>query len=94
LDNIPQDDYTINTIKWFSKGYYTVQTAGKDSLQMSDLRYGTLGNRGGNQDDFIFKFYLYKDEYGQWQIDNKAQRPPNENPSELFRNLFRRMLGK
>ncbi len=94
LNNIPQDDYTINTIKWFSKGYYTVQTAGKDSLQMSDLRYGTLGNRGGNQDDFIFKFYLYKDEYGQWQIDNKAQRPPNENPSELFRNLFRRMLGK
>lgn len=94
LDNIPSDDYTINTIKWFSKGYYTVQAAGQDSLQMSDLRYGTLGNRGGNQDDFIFKFHLYKDADGHWQIDNKAQRPPNENPRELFRNLFRRMLGK
>ncbi|HMP29573.1 MAG TPA: metal-dependent hydrolase [Saprospiraceae bacterium] len=94
LQQIPSQDYTLQTIKWFSKGYYTVQQLEGDTLQINDLRYGTFGNRGGNEDEFIFKFKIYKDHDNNWQIDNKSQRPPNDNPRELFTNLFKRMMGK
>jgi inner membrane protein len=94
LSEISPDDYTVNTIKWFSKDYYTVQQISGDTLQINDLRYGTFGTRGGSKDEFIFKFRIYKDQNEEWQIDNKSQRPPNENPRALFTNLFKRMMGE
>jgi inner membrane protein len=95
LADTPADDYTVETIKWFSKGYYVVSKSNPDTLKMSDLRYGSFGNRSKEKpNEFIFNFNLYKDKDNNWQIDRKSQRGPSENPRDIFVTLFRRMLGK
>lgn len=94
LDKIPKEDKTLNTIKWFSKDYYTVMTRKDGRLQVNDLRYGTYEDDFENEDSYIFKFVLEKDQNGNYQIDKKSQRPPKMDIKGMTTKLYNRIKGK
>ncbi len=53
------DDKDMQTLKRFSKGYYTVQIL-DDTLYLSDIRFGTVGGWDNPNADFVFKYCLAK----------------------------------
>ena len=92
LSAAKEDDYDVNTIKWFSKGYYTVLKRKDGRLQVNDMRYGTFGGDGSNPDDYIFRFILNLDKNGYYHIDQRSQAAPN-NMKKAFSDLFKRLKG-
>ncbi len=88
-----EDDFDMNTIKWFSKGYYAAMLRKDGRLQVNDMRYGTFGGDGNGEDDYIFKFVLEKDSSGYYHIDPASQRPTNNNMQSAFKAMFIRMRG-
>ena len=61
----------LDTLIWFSKGFYTVESvensnlAYAENVYFNDLRFGTLGGWDGNYNDHVFKFEIYKNEVGE-----------------------------
>jgi inner membrane protein len=94
LKDISPDDFTVKTIKWFSKDYYSVLNRADGRLQINDLRYGSYRGDQTGENDFIFRFILNKDQEGKYQIDPKSQRPAEDmDTKEMMGKLIERIKG-
>jgi inner membrane protein len=92
--NAHPDDKTINTLKWFSNGYFGVMRKKDGGLQINDMRYGTFSGNEGAEDDFIFRFEIEKKEDGYYHLIEAFGGPPEgQDQSQAFRDLFSRMEG-
>ena len=87
------DDHTVQTLKWFSDGYYNVIIR-KDGLpQMNDLRYGSMNLESMDENDYIFRFPLQLDENGYYSIKDAEGGPPEGDEREMMKSLFERIKG-
>jgi inner membrane protein len=94
IKDIPQDDYTVNTIKWFSKNYHAAIIRKDGRLQINDLRYGTFRGRGHGEDDFIFKFIIERDANEKYQINPASQDPSADmDMRKMMGELIQRIKG-
>lgn len=84
------DDKSIQTLEWFTNGYYDVTTLNGDTLQISDLRFGTLGEEADSPEDFVFRFML-TEENGVLIARQNEERPPIED--DTFSKFFDRIKG-
>jgi len=87
------DDKVVNTLKWFSKDYYSVLRRNDGRLQINDMRYGTFRGESAGENDYIFKFVIEKDSTGYYQMENAVGGPKRGNEKELFRDLYKRIKG-
>ena len=62
------DTRTVETLQWFSKGYYNVLPYSGDTLQFNDLRFGSTSEPLEAPEDYVFKFLLWPDETGALQM--------------------------
>lgn len=68
LEEHIEDDKTLRTLAWFSNNYYNVAEVGKDTFQISDLRYGLMGGTTPKLENFVFKFYVTKGKDGKYKL--------------------------
>lgn len=96
LDLVDDDgsDHTLNTLKWFSDGYYAYLRRKDGRLQMNDLRYGAINaQEEKGEDDYVFRFVLQKNGNG-YELGKSLGGPPRGKENELAKTLWNRMLGK
>ncbi len=92
LDYKP-DDKVIKTLQWFSKDYYSVIQRKDGLLQINDIRYGTFDGEETDEDSYIFRFILDKDEKGYYQLQQAIGGPKRGREGEIFEDLFARIKG-
>jgi inner membrane protein len=92
LDYKP-DDKVIKTLQWFSKEYYSVMRRKDGLLQINDIRYGTFDGEETDEDSYIFRFILDKDENGYYQMQQAIGGPKRGSEGEIFGDLFERVGG-
>jgi inner membrane protein len=90
---VQQDDKVINTLSWFSKGYYSVLRRRDGRLQVNDMRYGTFREGGIDEDSYIFRFVVEKDEKGYYQLEEAAGGPKRGGEKEMLSQLSSRIKG-
>lgn len=87
------DDPSIQELKKFSKGYYTILSL-DDKIQFNDLRFGTFYGKGDTLTDFPFKFILdYSTEKG-YELEGTASGPGKGEGKQIMTYLWTRMWGK
>lgn len=87
-DNI--DDYVIQKLLWFSRGLYTiVEEDGKKYF--IDLRFSRSDFYIEGKGKFIFRFELIYDD--NKVVNIKRFTPQMDINSDVFKNLFNRVLG-
>lgn len=84
-------DKSMKTLEWFTSGYYNIMVIDEDTLQVSDLRFGSLGEEAMSPDDFVFKFYL-TNENGELIAKQSDKQPPIKE--DTFSKFFERIKGK
>lgn len=85
------DDRDVAVLRWFSKGYFNVLPIGKDTLQLNDLRFGGLGSKLEQPDDYIFRFILTQE--GAELKAAQNQDGPDISFRDALAGLWRRMMG-
>jgi len=88
------DDNVVNTLKWFSKDYYSVMKRKDGLIQINDMRYGTFDGENVDEDSYIFRFVVDKDNEGYYQLQSAAGGPKRGSEEEIFDRLFTRIKGK
>ena len=89
----PFDGYRdVETIKWFSKGYYNVMERDDGKLQMSNLRFGSTSDRYDKPEDFLFAFTVEEMPDGSVMVTGRRERGPNDE--NAFKSLWNRILAK
>ncbi len=89
-----EGDYTIDVLKWFSKGYYNVIKRRDGYLQLNDMRYGSLRGSPKTEDDYIFRFKLDKGDDGKYiMLDEEGGPPKGFDTKKLFQDLVERIKG-
>ena len=88
-----EDDKVINTLSWFSDGYYSVLRRRDGRLQVNDMRYGTFRDGTIEEESYIFRFVVEKDENGDFQMDAAAGGPRRGGEKEMLQQLSRRIRG-
>jgi len=81
----------VEILKWFTKGYYTVVPADSGRVQLSDLRYGLLGDDPDDPGAFIFS----------WTVDTtkrpvqvlRQQEGPKGDRGKMLEDLWERLKG-
>lgn len=53
-----EDDRSIQILRWFSSGYYSILERSDGQLQLNDLRFGSMGESFDRPEDFVFHFIL------------------------------------
>lgn len=53
-----RDTREIQTLEWFTNGFYTITELEKDYYQLSDLRYGAMRDTVQSNEDFVFQFFI------------------------------------
>jgi len=91
--DVNEDDKVINTLSWFSKGYYSVLRRNDGRLQVNDMRYGTFRSGDIGEDSYIFRFVVEKDEEGYYQLDNAVGGPKRGSEQEMLSQLSDRIKG-
>jgi inner membrane protein len=91
-DQEPEDS-SVNILRWFSNGYYSLHTLPDGKYRFSDLRYG--GIMGGDKKDpieerFIFSFLLTP-KSGGWLVEQI--QPGDRDIKRVFAALWHRMKG-
>ena len=85
------EDNVIETLKWFSDGYYHVLERG-DTIQFNDMRYGRFIDGVESPRNFIFNFPIQRTPNGLELL--KAQGgPPEGEESKMFKPLWDRIRG-
>lgn len=88
------NDHVLNTLKWFSDGYYGYIVRNDGRVQMNDLRYGSTNNSGKNgENDYVFRFVLEKDKLGDYQLSSAAGGPAPGEEKKVFSSLLERIKG-
>lgn len=88
------DDKVINTLKWFSNGYYSVIRTKAGSLQFNDMRYGNFSEGLIDERDFIFRFEIEKNgNTGKYELINEHQGPPDYDRKAMMIRLWSRIKG-
>ena len=85
-----EQDEDIQTLQWFSNGYYNIIRRPDGQLQLNDLRFGFIGDREPEPDDFVFHFFLTP-KNGQLEAKEDRNREFKEGDLQAFRE---RMMGK
>lgn len=92
LGGIAPDDRALRFLRWFSNGYYSVRPYRGDTLQVSDLRFGLMGDTlTGN--NYVFPMLLFKNEKGAWdiKINNRSKEHMEESKHSLS-DLWKRVI--
>lgn len=85
---VTTDDKDINTLAWFSSGYYNLIDKGEGVIRYNDLRYPSFDKKDPN--NAIFSFTLKK-EGERWVVLPFEGKPPS---SEDFLYFWERMKGE
>lgn len=85
-----EDDRSIQILKWFTNGYYNVLQRSDGSLQLNDLRFGSMSNSMEKETDYVFKFILIY-ENGHWVAHQNREAPANFK--EAWNGLWGRVAG-
>jgi len=88
-----EDDKVINTLSWFSKGYYSVLRRKDGRLQVNDMRYGTFRDGTVGEDSYIFRFVVEKDAEGNYQLDDAVGGPKRGGEKDMLSQLSTRIKG-
>lgn len=88
-----EDDKVINTLSWFSKGYYSVLKRQDGRLQVNDMRYGTFRDGTIGEDSYIFRFVVEKDAEGNYQLDDAVGGPKRGGEKDMLSQLSKRING-
>lgn len=88
-----ENDEVINTLAWFSNGYYTVMKRKDGSLQINDMRFGTFDGSVKDETGFIFRFGVEKQADGIYVLTDEQAGPPNEERMGIFKTLWARIKG-
>jgi inner membrane protein len=88
----PESDYTMQSLSWFSDGYYCI-TESEEGLFFNDLRFGVYRNNQGEPAGYIFTFLL--EDLGEegYKMHKFNRSPREEEDINFFTNLFRRIGG-
>jgi inner membrane protein len=87
-----KSDHTVNTLNWFSDGYYTIIEREGSIMQLNDMRFGIFDDGNGNE-DYIFRFDLQKDSSGDYILVREQAGPPNDKRLDIFKQLWERIKG-
>ena len=87
-----QDDETIKTLKWFSDDYCNVVKRKDGLLQINDLRFGTLSNKG-NENDYIFRFVVERQPNGEYEMQATKGGPEDGSIVDFMNILWTRIKG-
>lgn len=80
----------IQTLKWFSDGYYTIMQLPDGKLQLSDVRFGATKEKFIEPEDFVFRFII---DPTAKDLNIKEVRE-RENVGNAFVELFERVKGR
>ena len=87
-----QDDRTINILRWFSDGFFSVLVRKDGRLQVNDLRFGTFEGNGG-EDDYIFRFIVEQKADGSYEMLENRGGPDEDKMNDVFAKLWERIKG-
>ena len=85
-------DRDVRILRWFTRGYYAVIPRDSGYLQVSDLRYGLIGEDPADPASYIFS----------WKLDT-SQRPvrvleefagPQRDGGEMLGDMWARLRGR
>lgn len=94
ISDAPDNDKVINTLKWFSNGYYAVMKRLDGKLQINDMRYGTFRGDGSSEKDFIFNFPIELQSDGNYKLIKAQGGPPEDaDMGQMAKDLWARMKG-
>lgn len=80
----------LQTLAWFSNGYFNVVSSEENNIRYNDLRYPLVEN--DSTSNSVFGFKLFKDG-NRWDIKQDYERVGKESPSKIFSNLWERTKG-
>ena len=80
----------IQTLKWFSDGYYSIMKLPDGKVQLSDVRYGSIKEGSFEPEDFVFRFII---DPAAKDLNIKEIRG-RENVGNAFAELFDRIKGR
>ncbi|NBC04539.1 MAG: metal-dependent hydrolase [Bacteroidetes bacterium] len=89
-----KDDRAVETLLWFSRGYYTIENK-RDSLMFYDLRFGRsdLWLTRNEEVPFVWQNQILFDENGN-ATNIKQQTPSFETRSSIFSRFIDRIKGE
>jgi inner membrane protein len=94
ISNTYENDVTLNTLKWFSDGYYVMEQGKGDTLYYYDMRFGAFRMREEDNDSFVFKMDLVQEKENTLRMLPENNRgPEGVTMSEVFRLLWRRVFN-
>lgn len=84
----------LSELKWFSKGYYTVEESINDTLLFIDLRFGLMtGWKEGQKKIYPFKFKLFEKD-GKPEIENvRGVEEVDLEFGRVFSEFWERLKG-
>ena len=88
------EDNTLQTLQWFSDGYFDVKPLDANLYEYTDLRFGNMPINQSEEDNAVFKFQLRKNEDGSIELLKNRQRPENLDIKTAFQSLWNRILGR
>lgn len=88
-----KDDRVVKLLRWFSNDYFSVIVRKDGRLQINDLRFGTFGETGNEENAFIFNFTLIETPDGLKMQPSRGPESSDESPGEIFNQLIERIRG-
>lgn len=86
-----ENDPTLNTLRWFSKDFYSVMVRKDGRLQYNDMRYGSFREGFRDENDYVFKFILAEKD---GKLQAKQSREGRKINGEEFGKYMDRVMGK
>lgn len=83
--------FELETLSWFSDGYFNIIENKHGQLQYNDLRYGFFVEKPTSSDDYIFNFILEESDDGFIVHENRDRSIEDKG---MFIEYFARMFGK
>ncbi len=94
IANASKDDKVLETLRWFSDGYYTIMKRSDGNLQLNDMRYGTFRGEGNSENDFIFNFPIEQNKDGSYKLIKTQGGPPEgTDMGQMAQDLWARIRG-
>lgn len=87
------DNPMVDRLRWFSRGYYTVQQASDGTLTIQDVRFGRSDAGLTSDGKYIFNFRLRRDENGT-VTGFRQERPDVKLTGPLLQRFVNRVRGR